>query len=103
MFVAKQRHYPKMASSFADSDFRGTIKAVVESQDKKTLNLVEGQAWFQLVPVLIHQGDLERVDAFDDSSTRTVGFGSTGGTDGSVQHEQMEAEGASQAHEAVGE
>jgi hypothetical protein len=52
---------------------------VVESRDPKTLTLEVGKSWFQLVPVIIHTGDLNRVDhVVDDTARGSGGFGSTG-------------------------
>jgi hypothetical protein len=64
----------------ADSDYRGNIRVVVESRDPKTLTLEVGKSWFQLVPIVIHTGDLNRVDhvVVDDTARGTGGFGSTG-------------------------
>ena len=49
----------------------------MESNDSKTIILEAGTAWFQLVPVKIHVGALERVKVLDVTARGSGGFGST--------------------------
>ena len=63
----------------ADSDFRGSLQALLESRENKPLVLERGTSWFQLVVVKAHLSGLTRVDKIQVDTARGLGsFGSTG-------------------------
>ena len=62
-----------------DSDYRGSLQALVTSRENKTLLLEKGTSWFQLLTVQSHLSQLTEVEEISADSERGVGgFGSTG-------------------------
>ena len=61
----------------ADSDFRGTIKALVESHDTGEVVLLKGEAYFQMLVIKISTDELVLATELGATGRQTGQFGST--------------------------
>ena len=61
-----------------DSDYRGEIKVALINHGTEPVTITHGMRIAQIVLAKVIQGDWQEVDALDETSRGTGGFGSTG-------------------------
>ena len=61
-----------------DSDYRGEVKVILANLGQEPFAISRGDRIAQLVPAPVQRALLDEVDALDDTSRGSGGFGSTG-------------------------
>jgi hypothetical protein len=68
-------------SRLQDSDYRGTVRVLVENCHSSKINMAKNTSWFQLILLKTFVGQLEQVETLAIDTDRGVAkFGSTGNT-----------------------
>ena len=61
-----------------DHDYRGEVKVILANLGREIFAVVRGERIAQLVPARVQRAELLEIEALDETTRGTGGFGSTG-------------------------